>query len=404
MDRLEVQGSRLLADLQTLRSFGATGNGVVRPAFSGTDLTARRWLADRMAEAGLTVHWDPIGNLFGLPPGDTPALLIGSHSDTQPEGGWLDGAFGVIAGLEVARASCEQGGPPVAVVAFQDEEGRFGGGVTGTRVWTGEMALADADASHDRDGQQLAPLRATVPELADTEFLPLSRFHALIEPHIEQGPVLDREGLKVGLVEDIVGSINLPLTFLGHQNHAGTTPMPLRRDAFQGLLAFAERLNRRFTELAGPATVWTIGQVALHPNAPSIVPGRARAHLQWRDASAERLQAMESAARSLAAEVAAERKLEAVFEPADYLAPVPMAPHLIDRLQEAAEARATGQWRRMPSGALHDASVLARHLPTAMLFAPSIDGISHSFEEDTEGADLVLVTQVLAEAATRVTA
>ncbi|GAB5469804.1 MAG: Zn-dependent hydrolase [Rhodospirillales bacterium] len=401
MAEITIDETRLLSDLATLRTFGATGSGVVRPAFSDADLAARRWLAGRMVEAGLQPRFDPIGNLFGLPPGDAPCCLIGSHSDTQPEGGWLDGAFGVIAGLEVARASLECGGPPVAVVAFQDEEGRFVGGVTGSRTWMGEVSLKEADASRDRAGVCLGDLRPTIPELAGTDFLPLARFSAFIEPHIEQGPVLDRHGETVGVVETIVGSGNLPVTFVGQQNHAGTTPMALRRDAFQGLVDLAQRLNRSFGELSGAATVWTIGHVDLHPNAPSIVPGRATAHLQWRDGDAARLARMEAAARALAREVAKARDLEIHFHDYDYLAPAAMEAGLVAGLEAAAERVAAGVWRRMPSGALHDASVMARYLPTAMIFAPSIGGISHAFEEDTAGSDLALCVQVLAEAVAR---
>lgn len=126
MANIIINSTRLLENLSTLRSFGACGNGVVRPAFSDSDIAARRWLSLRMAEAGLTPVIDPLGNVFGLPPGDGKAILLGSHSDTQPEGGWLDGAYGVIAALEVARASIEAAGPAIAVVSFQDEEGRFG--------------------------------------------------------------------------------------------------------------------------------------------------------------------------------------------------------------------------------------------------------------------------------------
>jgi beta-ureidopropionase / N-carbamoyl-L-amino-acid hydrolase len=148
---IPVDPARFLGDLHRLRRFGASGvgKGVVRPAFSEADIAARRWLAGRMAEAGLEPRWDAAGNLFGLAPGRS--LLVGSHSDSQPEGGWLDGAFGVIAALEVARAAREAGGPAVSVVSFQDEEGRFGG-LGGSEIWTGEVTLDEADRRRDADG------------------------------------------------------------------------------------------------------------------------------------------------------------------------------------------------------------------------------------------------------------
>ncbi len=397
MGDIKVDSERLLADLTTLRGFGASGNGVVRQAFSEVDLEARRWLAGRMAEAGLQPHFDPIGNLFGLPPGDRPAILIGSHSDTQAEGGWLDGAFGVIAGLEVARASLESGGPPVAAVAFQDEEGRFLS-LTGSRVWMGDATLEEADDTPDRNGVRLGDLRRKVPELTDAEFLPYNRFSTFLEAHIEQGPVLDSSGESVGVVEAIVGSIDLPLTFLGQQNHAGTTPMALRRDAMRGLWCFAERFDAAFEELKGPATVWTLGHVLLHPNAPSIVPGRAHAIAQWRDIDADRLQRLEKAARDAAMAAAEEIGLDLEFGRRGWLAPVPMRLDLVAALEASADQVVPGRWRRMPSGALHDASVVSARLPTAMLFAPSIGGVSHSFVEDTRPEDLALCVQVLAKA------
>ncbi len=394
---IHINTQRLLADLKKLRSFGASGTGVVRPAFSPVDMESRRWLAGRMIEAGLTPHYDPIGNLFGLPPGDAPAILIGSHSDTQPEGGWLDGAFGVIVGLEIARASLESGGPPVAAVSLQDEEGRFGG-LTGSQVWLGEVALEDADERRDGEGTRLGDLRAAIPELQGTSFLEVERFHRFYEAHIEQGPVLDRSGEKIGVVDAIVGWRNLPIVFSGQQNHAGTTPMALRRDAFQGLVRFSQRLNEVFANLAQSTTVWTIGRVLVHPNAPSIVPGSVQANLQWRDGDPARLDRMQEAALALAREVAEECGLDLSLDEVAALMPSQMDRQLIAGLEAAAERLASGAWRRMPSGALHDAMLFSRRMPTAMIFAPSIDGVSHSFSEDTETKDLALCAEVLARA------
>lgn len=394
---IRIDRERLLADLMHLRGFGASGNGVVRPAFSPIDWESRRWLAGRMRDAGLTPHYDPIGNLFGLPPGDAPAVLIGSHSDTQPEGGWLDGAFGVIAGLEIARASLECGGPPVAVVSLQDEEGRFLG-LTGSQVWLGEVSLEEADESCDADGLRLGDLRAAIPELRGAAFLEVERFQRFYEAHIEQGPVLDTAGEKIGVVETIVGWRNLPIRFEGQQNHAGTTPMTLRRDAFQGLVRFSQRLNEVFGDLAQASTVWTIGRVLVHPNAPSIVPGSVEANLQWRDGDLARLDRMQEAALTLASEVAEECGLEVSLDEVAALTPSIMDRGLIAGLETAAEELTPGRWRSMPSGALHDAMLFSRRMPTAMIFAPSIGGVSHSFAEDTKTEDLALCAQVLARA------
>lgn len=396
---ITVNPDRFLADLHHLRSIGAAGvgKGVVRRAYTPTDVAARRWLVERINEAGLTAQVDPVGNVFGL--ADGPSVLLGSHSDTQPEGGWLDGALGVIAGLEVARAARESGGPPVSVVSFQDEEGRFGA-ITCSAVWTGLLSLADADKKVDATGVTLGEARRSMADMVG-DFVDPSRFTGFIEMHIEQGPTLDEAGETIGVVSDIVGSRQVEITLTGRQNHAGTTQMHHRRDAFQGLVAFAAALNDRFADVVTPRTVWTIGRVELHPNATSIIPGEARFSVQWRDCDMDRLARMEQIVSDTATEIAAGRDLELQIKGIGRLTPVPMDGRLRAALAAAAEAEAPGAWRDMPSGALHDASNVAPILPTGMLFVPSINGISHAFDEDTREGDLVTGLRVLAGAVDR---
>ena len=393
---LSVNPERFLSDLHTLRSFGAAGvgKGVVRPAYSDADIAAREWLAGRMREAGLDVHVDPVGSLFGLAEGTS--LLMGSHSDSQPEGGWLDGALGVIAALEVARASAEAGGPPVSVVSFEDEEGRFGV-TTGSAVWSGTLSLDKADGLTDRDGVTFAEARARMPGRSE-DFVDPARFSGFLEMHIEQGPVLDREGEAIGVVDAIVGIRDMKITMVGEQNHAGTTPMQGRRDAFQALSRFNSMLDERFANVVTPHTVWTIGHVALHPNASSIVPGKVTFSMQWRDGDADRLGRMETIIRETAEEVAQTRGFELSYGPMLGLDPVDMDKRLRGAFDHAAEAEVPGRWRTMPSGALHDATNVSRLMPVAMLFVPSIGGISHAFGEDTAEADLVTGLKVLAGA------
>ncbi|WP_298805598.1 hydantoinase/carbamoylase family amidase [uncultured Lentibacter sp.] len=397
---MKINPTRFLADLHRLRAFGASGvaKGVVRPAYSAADIAARAWLAERFEAAGLKVHYDPMGSLFGL--SDAPkSLLLGSHSDSQPEGGWLDGALGVIAGLEVARAAKEAGGPAVSVVSFQDEEGRFGV-TTGSTVWSGQMSLNEADQLTDRTGQTLAKARASMASLA-RGFLDPEPFSGFIEMHIEQGPWLDQAGEAVGIVTDIVGIRDMRITFEGEQNHAGTTPMHLRKDAFQALGAFNTLIADRFQNVVTPQTVWTIGHVKLHPDAHSIVPGRATFSMQWRDGDADRLGRMDSLVRQTAQDVAQARGLGVSFGPMLGLEPVAMDKRLRAALEASAQAQTGGRWRLMPSGALHDATNVARHMPVAMLFVPSLNGISHAFEEDTREADLITGLKVLAGAVSK---
>lgn len=384
-----INANRFLEDLHTLRQFGASGvgKGVVRPAYSEADIAARSWLATRMEDAGLQAQWDPMGNLFGLSNGT--GLLLGSHTDSQPEGGWLDGALGVIAGLEVARSN-----PHVSVVSFQDEEGRFGA-LTGSSVFSGAISLSDADLLTAKDGTKLASARAAVPV---TDPRAHRQFDGYIEMHIEQGPVLDTEGDRIGVVTDIVGSRQVEASFTGQQNHAGTTPMHMRRDAFQALSAFNSALNERFRNVVTPRTVWTIGHITLHPNASSIVPGRVSFSVQWRDADDQRLDAMDRIVRETLGEIAEETGMELHIQGLRHLRPVAMDTTLRKSLEQAAAEIAPDAWRAMPSGALHDASNVARLMPVAMLFVPSVNGISHDFAEDTSEEDLVTGLQVLARA------
>ena len=400
MPEIEIKPDRFLADLDRLRTFGQCGNGVVRQAYSESDAAARNWLAERIADAGLKACVDPIGNLFGLPEEPEGSILVGSHSDTQPEGGWLDGAYGVIAGLEIARASRECGGPPVACVSFQDEEGRFTP-LTGSRVWAGLLPLAEAESLVDTGGVSLAEARRTLSALPAAEAVPAELFRAFLEIHIEQGPVLDSSGERIGVVENIVGIRSERMRFQGQQNHAGTTPMHLRRDAFQGLARFADTINRRFERVVTPATVWTIGHAVLHPNASSIVPGRVDFSIQWRDADESRLDQMLTIIGETAAEVASDGGLQ--WERSGYaeIPPTRCDAGLVEVLSEVAEELVPDAWRRMPSGALHDAANAAHRMPMAMLFVPSKGGISHSFDEDTARDDLVLGVELLAQAIVR---
>ncbi|MFN3724620.1 MAG: M20/M25/M40 family metallo-hydrolase, partial [Paracoccaceae bacterium] len=269
---------------------------------------------------------------------------------------------------------------------------------TGSAVWSGQLPLAEADIVRDTDGVTLAQARRVLGDRVGNDAEP-AQFTGFIELHIEQGPTLDTAGDQIGVVTDMVGYRELMITLTGQQNHAGTTPMALRRDAFQGLSAFNGLLNDRLRNVVTPQTVWTIGHVAVAPNASSIVPGQVRFSMQWRDASADRLARMRSIIETTLADVATGMGLSLDIGPLLGLEPVAMNPTLRTRLEIAAEAVAPGRWRRMPSGALHDASNVARLMPVAMLFVPSIGGISHAFEEDTHEQDLVAGLRVLAQAA-----
>ncbi|BAN27933.1 Zn-dependent hydrolase [Caballeronia insecticola] len=403
---LKIDPDRLLDDLKRLRSFGATGPGVVRLSLSPVDMEARRWLAGRMNDAGLSASIDGVGSVFGRSRNDGPALLIGSHTDTQPTGGWLDGALGVIYGLEIARAlaACDETRHfAVDVASWIDEEGTFSG-FLGSRSFVGEGIDESIMSARNREGVLLGDALAQA-GLANTPRVRLdkTRHKAYMEPHIEQGGRLEARGKSIGVVTTIVGIRELTLRFTGQRNHAGTTPMSIRRDAGAALVAFIARMNEAFKPLADADTVWTVGRIELDPGSFSVVPGAAEMALQFRDASAERLRAMEAALAALIRDFNAHENTTVAIrasEPPEE--PVTMDAALQAHLADAAEACAPGQWERMPSGASHDAQVIAPHVPACMLFVPSIGGVSHDFIEDTADAHIVLGCEVAAHAAARI--
>ena len=398
-----IQPGRLLADLHRLRSFGATGTGVVRPSLSKADMEAREWLRQRMAEAGLDASIDGVGNVLGRSRNPGPALLLGSHSDTQPRGGWLDGALGVIYALEAARAlgeNAETRHLAADVVAWVDEEGTFLG-CLGSQSYVGTLKDSDVAVARDADGLALsdAMAQAGVTALPRARLDP-ERERGYLEAHIEQGPFLEERGQRIGVVTTIVGIRGAIIRFEGEQNHAGTTPMDRRKDAGMALYRFATALDERFAEHRGPNTVWTMGRAVLDPGAPSIIPGSGELTLQFRDPDEARLEALEAQVQSLAEEANARGPVAVTVERSrDPIVPTVMDGGFRDDIARAAEALVPGQWAAMPSAAGHDPMVLSAHLPCAMLFIPSINGVSHDFAEDTAEADIVTGAEVFALAA-----
>jgi N-carbamoyl-L-amino-acid hydrolase len=398
-----VNADRLLSDLDALRAIGAQGPGVVRPAFSAKDIEARRWLAGKFSDAGLHATIDGVGNVFGRSRHAGKALLVGSHSDTQPTGGWLDGALGVVYALEVARALADDPATaqlPVDAISFQDEESRFVG-CLGSRSFVGSLSPEQEASAVDRDGVRLADALAgaglgATPRLRTDP----GRHVGFLEAHIEQGPQLEEDAKRIGVVTTIVGVRGLRFIFRGQQNHAGTTMMTRRRDAAAALFDLASAVNREFPGVAAARSVWTMGRVQVVPNATSIVPGYAELDLQFRDADDAVLDRMEALAERLVARASAQGGVHIELQRARTpIAPTRMDDALRRHLAAAAERHAPGQWTEMPSGAFHDAGIVSARLPAAMLFIPSIGGISHDFAEDSRRDDIVLGCRVLADAA-----
>src|SRR5215469_5958547 len=301
-----IDGQRVVADLKRLAEFGRYKTGVHRPTYSPVDVESRHWLADKLREAGLDKVIEGIGNVIGRNPSAQRRLLVGSHSETQPYGGWLDGALGVIYGLELARVfaahpSCA--GLGIEVAAWADEEGHYQS-FLGSHSFTDMLSEEQIDSVRGRDDG--TPLREALQRAGfagrPRERVDPRRYVGYLEAHIEQGDTLDSSGLRIGVVETIVGIWNYRVSLIGEQNHAGTTSMVRRKDAGVAMVRLATQIHDRFPEIAGPRTVWTIGRMLLEPNAPSVVPGRAEMQVQFRDADLDRLAALERALRQLIGE------------------------------------------------------------------------------------------------------
>ena len=282
---VHIDGDRLLQSLRELRSFGAVGTGVVRPMFSDIDMESRQWLVAQMQDAGLDSHIDGVGSVHGRSRNPGPALIIGSHSDTQPEGGWLDGAMGVMYGIEVARTLSDDPSTShlaVDVASWADEEGTYGSFI-GSRSFFAEFPDADLTLQNAEGETVAAALeRLGLASTPRAEYEP-ARHIGYLEAHIEQGPHLEDHGKLLGVVTSIVGLRAMQITFTGEQNHAGSTPMERRKDAGAAMFQFGVRVDERLRALAGPTTVWTIGDCRVLPGGESIIPGSAWCRLQYRD-------------------------------------------------------------------------------------------------------------------------
>ncbi len=393
-----IDTTRFLKDLNDLRQIGKFKTGVHRPTYSPQDIESRRWLVARLEECGLEATIDGIGNVYGRHKGPGPHLLVGSHIESQNEAGWLDGALGVVAGVALARA-----GLPVDVCAFADEEGHFEGGFLGSKSIIGELSEGEIDRSRSRnDG---TPLRAAL-EKAGLAGLPRmtlepGRHKGFFEMHIEQGTQLENAGLRAGVVTGIVAIWQWRILIEGQQDHAGGTTMAERKDAGLAAVRLLAMLDQEIPKVCGERSTWTTGRIALDPGAPSIIPGKADILFQFRDIDRVVLERMERCLRACVQESNRRERTTATLINVSKSLPAPCDPAMMAALDAAAEKHAPGLWQRMPSGAGHDAQYIARRMPVAMLFTPSIGGISHHWSEDTKEEDLALCVSILGDAASR---
>ncbi len=398
---VHIDPARVIGDLTTLRQMGAFKTGVHRPTLSKEHVRSLDWLAAELPKAHLTPTIDGIANVFGVSSKSGPKLLAGSHLESQNEAGWLDGPLGVIYALEAARVI--NGEPSikgaVEVAAWCDEEGHFGN-FLGSGSYVGDVGDAEIDKAVDRTlGRTLrgALAEAGYANRARVQ-VEKGRHIGYLEAHIEQGDWLEAHNLKIGVVTSIVGIWQFKIVITGTQNHAGTTRMAIRRDAGLAAVKLLMALDEAFEKNGGPRTVRTTGRITLDPGAPSIIPGRAEILFQFRDDDPVLLARLEVMLREIAAAQA-----KAGPCPIDVIklrgsTPARMDERFQQAFEDAAKVHAGGKSVRMPSGAGHDAQVLAPVMPSAMLFVPSIGGISHHWTENTSDADIVTGAQVFASA------
>src|SRR5689334_9536730 len=406
-DPPQANGERVLADLNALRAIGAYKTGVHKPTFSEPHARSLEWLANKLSEAGLTPAVDGIGNVLGTSTKVGPKLLAGSHLESQNYAGWLDGLLGVVYALEAARVLNADPEVPgaVEVASWCDEEGHFGH-FLGSRSFVGAVSETDIDAARDRNsGRTMREALAAVGLAGRPRLRAVRGRHiGYLEAHIEQGETLESGGLKVGIVTSIVGIWQYRIAFTGEQNHAGTTRMAVRKDAGLALAKFCVEIDERFPALCGPRTVWTTGRISLDPGAPSIIPGAAEMLFQIRDDDPAVIARLEDLLRSMAAEVDKQGRCSVAVERIRTGAPALMDVSFQQAIEQAGTAFAGGKSLRMPSGAGHDAQILATVMPAGMLFVPSIGGISHHWTENTADADIVTGAEVFVEACRRLLA
>jgi hydantoinase/carbamoylase family amidase len=400
-----VDAERVIADLRELRERTGDERGAQRLCWTDTWRDARALLTDRLGELGIEPETDEAGNLWAPLEGSdpaAPALALGSHLDSVPDGGWLDGALGVMAALGILRAHAEERPPrSLVLVDWADEEGaRFGRSLFGSSCFSGTLEPGALRDLTDADG-------GTLPEVLAEHGVDIDRalecgrrregLGAYLELHIEQGPRMEGAGTRAAAVTGCVGVERVRFEFAGQASHAGTTPMEMRRDA--GLAAAAAALTIERLPIA-EGGVATTGELRLRPGVPTAVAGEATLSVDLRHPEADALARMLDSARAACETAAEERHLGVTEAPVWRIEPIPFDPGLVAMARQAC-AEVAGEAAELESGALHDAAEVARVIPAGMMFCPSRGGISHAKEEDTDERDLAVAIEAFGALAER---
>lgn len=404
---MKCQQERLESDFSALAQYGALDNGgFTRLAFTAEDMAARQWLMKAMKSAGLSVSVDPFGNICGRREGqeDLPAIMIGSHIDTVPEGGNYDGVVGVLAGLEVLRTLNDlqlKTRRPIEVINLSAEESsRFGMATLGSKALAGKLDIDTLKRLVDREGVSLyAALKEcgyAADEIASAAIDP-KRLHAFIEVHIEQGPVLEAKDCPIGIVTSIAAPTRFKVMIEGRADHSGNTPMTMRQDALTAACELTLGVERIAAHEAGDSTVGTVGYMYISPGAMNVIPGQVELGIDIRDINMADKDKAVAAVVALMAEIAERRDVKISHQQLCNDEPVALSDKIITTLKEAADQTGLDSIM-MPSGAGHDAMNMARLTDTGMIFIPSIDGVSHNIAERSKIEDIYAGTNVLLHA------
>ena len=403
LSNLRIDGARLWDSLMEMAQIGGTAKGGCnRLTLTDLDKRGRELFARWCAAAGLTMTVDAMGNMFARREGTEPELppvMMGSHLDTQPTGGKYDGVLGVLAGLEVLRSLGDlnvRTRHPIEIANWTNEEGsRFAPAMVASGVFAGAYTLEEAYAIRDRDGHRLGDELGRIGYKGD---VPCGGrpIRAMFELHIEQGPILEDEGVEIGVVTHGQGQRWFEVTLRGFESHAGSTPMPRRRDALVGAARVVELVNRVGLGYP-PLAVATTGMLTPYPGSRNVIPGEVFLTCEFRHPEEAVLTAMEAEFRDGVAAICGDAKLEPEIKRVFVYPPVPFDGALVAAVRRAAE-RGGFTHRDMVSGAGHDACFIARVAPTAMIFTPCVGGISHNESEEISPAWASAGAQVLLHA------
>jgi ureidoglycolate amidohydrolase len=406
---IQINEQTLLNELQALATITnaepvENGTAVTRIVFSSDDLRARAWFKDLAAAEGFTIREDAVGNTFIRWPGTDPALpavATGSHTDAIPHAGMYDGTVGVLGGLEALRALKRSGLIPrrsIELVMFTSEEPtRFGIGCLGSRLLSGTLDPTRADTLTDKDESTLAQVRTAAGftgPLASVQ-LPENHYHAWLELHIEQGPLLEREGIPIGIVTNIAAPASYRFTITGLGGHAGALLMPDRRDALCASAELILSIERHALATKAIDTVATVGTCDVHPGAVNSVPSRVTLQLDIRDTDPTHRESVMQAVRRDIEDLSHRRKVTITEDLINADAPAQSSEHIIEVLEDTCKT-ANIPYKKMVSRAYHDSLFMARIAPIAMIFIPCRNGVSHRPDEYASPADIVRGTHLLA--------